>query len=297
MVFFSPFGGLEMSRTKAVTLMVVMGATFAAGPLPAQVADSVASSPKETFFTRRDALIAGGFLLGTIGLAQVDQHLAHFMQRPSLQGSVAFDRGATFFNFMGNPAPEIIGVGLYGVGRLTNARPVAALGLHGLEALLLSKGITTAIKGAAGRARPYVDDDTSPHSFGFMRGLQGRDFSSFPSGHTATAFAVAAAATAETSHWVDENHWPVAWKYVVGVGLFGGATMVGMSRMYDNQHWASDVIGGAAIGTFAGIKTVQYAYRHPNNRIERLLLGTTVMPSNGGMTLMWTLPVGPTNER
>ncbi len=33
------------------------------------------------------------------------------------------------------------------------------------------------------------------------------------------------------------------------------ATMVGISRVYDNSHWASDVMAGAAIG-FISAKTM-----------------------------------------
>ena len=39
----------------------------------------------------------------------------------------------------------------------------------------------------------------------------------------------------------------------------------GISRMYENWHWASDVVMGAAIGSFAGWKTVRYAHSHPGN--------------------------------
>ena len=57
--------------------------------------------------------------------------------------------------------------------------------------------------------------------------------------------------------------------------MYGGATLVGLSRMYNNAHWASDVALGAAIGTFAGLKTVRYSHAHPDNPVDRLVLGST----------------------
>ena len=50
--------------------------------------------------------------------------------------------------------------------------------------------------------------------------------------------------------------------------------------MYDNRHWASDVIMGAAIGTFAGTKVVRYHRTHPDNRLDRWLLNASVSPSD-----------------
>ena len=60
--------------------------------------------------------------------------------------------------------------------------------------------------------------------------------------------------------------------------MYGGATLVGLSRMYNNAHWASDVALGAAIGTFSGIKVVRYSHAHPNNFIDRALLHTSIAP-------------------
>jgi membrane-associated phospholipid phosphatase len=71
--------------------------------------------------------------------------------------------------------------------------------------------------------------------------------------------------------------------------MYGGATMVGLSRMYHNKHWASDVVLGAAIGTFSGLKVVQYTHNHPKNRLDRIMLRTAVAPDGrGGMVLAWT---------
>lgn len=274
----------------ATLLILVLGPVASA--LAAQGTDTPVEPPPAPFFSRADALLAAGFVAGTFGLAFADQRLAHTFRDPSLQESVSARRAADFFEFMGEPAPEIIGLALYGVGRFViQDRRVAALGLHGLEALLLSAGVTGIIKGAAGRARPYARADTVPFDLSFGRGFKGRDFQSFPSGHTSTAFAVAAATTFEMSHVVDELHWWPGWKYVIGGALFGGATMVGISRMYHDQHWASDVVAGAAVGTFSGIKTVSYAYRNPNNRIDRWLLSMRVIPgTDGAVTIAWTLP-------
>jgi membrane-associated phospholipid phosphatase len=54
--------------------------------------------------------------------------------------------------------------------------------------------------------------------------------------------------------------------------FYGGAALMGLSRMYNNQHWASDVMAGAAIGTLIGIKVVKYTHSHPGNRIDRELI-------------------------
>ena len=46
--------------------------------------------------------------------------------------------------------------------------------------------------------------------------------------------------------------------------------------MYYDKHWASDVVVGAAIGTFTGLKVVRYSHAHPNNRLDRAVLKNRV---------------------
>ena len=73
--------------------------------------------------------------------------------------------------------------------------------------------------------------------------------------------------------------------------LYGGATLVGLSRMYHNKHWASDVVLGAGIGTFSGIKIVRYSHAHPHNKVDRVILGTTIaMVPEGGHGTWLHLP-------
>ncbi len=124
-----------------------------------------------------------------------------------------------------------------------------------------------------------------PTDFDPGRGFKTGDFSSFPSGHTTTAFAAAAAVTNETTRWWPRSTW------IVGPLMYGGATAVGLSRMYHNRHWASDVVVGAMIGTFSGRKVVQYAHGHPGNKLDRLMLRAAVVPDGqGGRMLMVSIP-------
>ncbi len=64
---------------------------------------------------------------------------------------------------------------------------------------------------------------------------------SYPSGHTSSSFATAAV--------VYEHFGPI-----FGVPAFLGATYIGLSRLQGNKHYASDVIAGAALGTYIGFK-------------------------------------------
>jgi membrane-associated phospholipid phosphatase len=91
-----------------------------------------------------------------------------------------------------------------------------------------------------------------------------------------SAFAAAAAVTAETSHNAPSTTW------IVAPIKYGGATLVGVSRMYNNRHWASDVIIGAAIGTFAGLKVVRFNGTHTGNRVDRFFLTGSLVPEPGG---------------
>jgi hypothetical protein len=63
--------------------------------------------------------------------------------------------------------------------------------------------------------------------------------------------------------------------------------------MYHDKHWASDVALGAAIGTFSGLKVVRYAHAHPQNRLDRIMLGARATPTirngNAGIALSFQM--------
>ena len=247
--------------------------------------DTTHAQHQAPFFTRKDAWLAAGFVAATAIMFPVDKHAAERLQDPGTQANRFLRKASTGVELIASPGAYLIGGSLYAVGKIGKFDRVADLGWHGTEAVLFAQGVTFVLKGAAGRSRPFLSNGTDPGVYHPMRGFNRGDWSSFPSGHTSTAFAAAAAVTNETTRWWPRSEW------VVGPLMYAGATAVGLSRMYHNRHWASDVALGAAIGTFSGRKVVQYVHGHPGNRIDRFILRTSVVPNgHGGALVGVTLP-------
>lgn len=81
-----------------------------------------------------------------------------------------------------------------------------------------------------------------------VRRPDGSTSNSFPSGHTATAFAGAEILRSE--------YWNVSpW---IGVAGYAVAAGTGFLRMYNNHHWLTDVVAGAGAGF--GILSARAAY-------------------------------------
>ena len=260
-------------------ILVTALALTVSAPLRAQPADTAAIST-DPLFTDGDLIFAGAFVVGTLAAAPLDKYFAHRLQRPWAQENRWLRRAATTFNVTAAPGSLIIGGTLYAVGRIGGNERMADLGLHGTEAIVIAGAATGLIKGVVGRARPFREPD-NPRNFGLNRGWRHEEYRSFPSGHSTMAFAAAAAVTEETALW-----WPGT-KWYVGTAMYGGAALVGASRMYSNKHWASDVIMGAAFGTFAGRKAVKYHHSHPGNRVDRWLLSGSI---RGGELSFLVLP-------
>jgi membrane-associated phospholipid phosphatase len=238
--------------------------------LPAQTtgaagADTVIAD--KSLFIRKDWYVLGAFTAATIAMFPLDRHLASVIRDEDLITNRDLRDLASTFRFFGGPGPFLIGSAMYVAGRYAHVKRAADLAVHGTEAVVIGLGTSFALKTVLGRGRPYISADTNPRNFGLGRGFTNTDYQSFPSGHSTAAFAAAAAVSAETAEW-----WPQH-RMIVRILMYGGATLVGVSRMYDDKHWASDVVMGAAIGTFAGLKVVRFTHTHAGNRIDRWLLG------------------------
>jgi membrane-associated phospholipid phosphatase len=245
-------------------------------------ATTAQSQTADTLFTRRDlfdgsdAILAAGFVAATAAAAPADRWFTRQLQDDARQANRALNRGAAVFRIVGHPGGMIAGGTMYLIGLAGKNRRIEDLGLHSVESILLAHVVTGTIKVVAGRARPYASRENA-RNFKLFRGLRNDDYRAFPSGHATAAFALASLVSAETSHWWPESRW------IAGPVMYGAATLTGVSRMYNNQHWASDVIAGAAIGTLTGIKVFRYQHSHPDNWLDRKLLRAGISVSNTGM--------------
>jgi membrane-associated phospholipid phosphatase len=72
-------------------------------------------------------------------------------------------------------------------------------------------------------------------------------FDAFPSGHTATAFSIA---TVFASQYRDKPAIPII--------CYSAATLIGISRLTEHEHWASDVFAGGLLGYICGKEVVNH---------------------------------------
>jgi membrane-associated phospholipid phosphatase len=216
-------------------------------------------------FTSRDAVLTAALVTSAAFLIPADGSIAREFQRQGPQSSSSLRGAADGMEMIGSPGAIIFGGSLYAAGLVARKRGVADFGWHTLEALAISGQVTTALKGLFGRTRPYAAGGDAG-DFDWGGGFSTSERRSFPSGHTSMAFTFASVVAEETSH-----RWPAANRFVAPVA-YAAATGVGLARMYNDKHWASDVALGAAIGTLAGRLVVRYAHGRPGNLVDRIAL-------------------------
>jgi membrane-associated phospholipid phosphatase len=136
-----------------------------------------------------------------------------------LQPADRFTAGNIGGSFLTQTAAAI---GTFAIGKATGNARVGAAGADLIRAQLVSQVVVQGVKFATHRTRP-----------------DGSNAQSFPSGHTASAFATA---TVLNRHF--------GWK--AGVPAYAFAAYVGASRTSANKHHLSDVLMGAAVGIAAG---------------------------------------------
>ena len=95
-------------------------------------------------------------------------------------------------------------------------------------------------------------------------------FDAFPSGHTAAIFAMA---TVFSEQYKENKAVPVV--------LYSIAGIVGVTRLIEHEHWASDLISGAVIGYLCGKQVVGNENRlFPNYKVAQKKSRSIIIPFN-----------------
>lgn len=267
---------LTNSQLLRASLVVVLAASGTSQVAAQATQPDTTRKAGKPLFTRDDGFLALAFAGLTVAMFPADKALARHLREPSSSENQFIAKVTTGSETLAHPGGLIVSSAAYVVGKVIHRRTLADVGLHSAESIVLATGITGVVKGLAGRSRPFVTNGTDPKDFKFGAGFNSDDRKSFPSGHSTAAFAAASALTSEVKRWYPNATW------IVGPVFYTGATVVGLSRMYHDRHWASDVALGAAVGTFSGIKVVRYSHNHPDNPVDRRLLGVIAGPNGEG---------------
>ncbi len=198
-----------------------------------------------------DWLKAGLVIGATSGLYLADGDIRNFAQKNQ---STVGDRGAAVGNALGNPLYTLPPLGLfYLYGYLNDDTKARRTSLLAVESLAISGAFTWTLKEVAQRPRPYTGEAPTTWN-GPSHKIA--DYS-FPSGHSTAAFSIASVVAEE--YGANPFVPPIA---------YGLATLTGFARVYSDQHWASDVFFGAAVGYFVGKVVVRYNTIQGNTNLK-----------------------------
>jgi membrane-associated phospholipid phosphatase len=166
---------------------------------------------------------------GLLTMAVVDGPVQEWSSDPT-HGSQTADDFATAFRYFGQwqVIAPVTG-GLIIAGLAAKKPGLLHSGLRVGASVLLAGAVTGVFKYSLGRVRPYDTNEVWDY-----QPFSGN--TSMWSGHTVLAFAFATSLAQEI-----HRTWAT-------VGLYTLATGTAWSRVYDNQHWVSDVVIGAAVG-------------------------------------------------
>jgi membrane-associated phospholipid phosphatase len=250
-----------MRKNLLGTMLILVAASSA-------VAQSSAPPPPAPLFTRNDAIWSAAFFAASIALSRADVRIARGWNDSTLQSSNTGHTLARNFAKVQEGSLTIGNLALLGIARLTKARAMADITFHAAESVVIGSLASQVIRGPLGRSRPHVTAFSDPYDFHFFKGFREFAYRAFPSIHVASSFAVATVYTMETQRRAPGATW------IVGPIAYALAAGPGVSRMYTGQHWASDILAGAFVGTLAGAKVMRYNHvMKPNNKVNRFFLG------------------------
>ena len=206
----------------------------------------------------------GAVVAGTGLVYLVDDETSRFI-RNNREGipRVVRDYG----EFYGNPSNNYLATsGVYAVGLITKNEKLRRTGVLLVSSATSAGLLQQVLKSVVGRARPLADlgkDTFDPFN-------SSRNFHSFPSGHALLAFTNAYAIGKQF-----KNPWVKAGIYTLGA-------IPGISRVWDGQHYLSDMVFAFAIS----IATVESIDRYLDKRYDEKYNDKSKMVS-------WNLNFGP----
>jgi hypothetical protein len=196
--------------------------------------DGVKLFERTTNFDNTDLIYSAAFVLGTAASFSLDKEIRNMSARNqnSAMNSIT-NVGEKYGNGLYS---VLLSAGLFTTGLLSENKKIENTGRILFEALLVSGAAVQLIKIVSGRSRPFLDE--GPFMFNFFK--TDNPHTSFPSGHTVVAFATSSVLAASIKNTY------------ASIALYSLAGLTAYQRMYSNNHWFSDTVLAAIIGTVVG---------------------------------------------
>lgn len=203
---------------------------------------------KPFHMTRRDWEKFGKFAIVATALGFADEPIQRNALQLRTRSTAVRTVGKHITNFGGAyEAYTLAAFGVYGI--IFKSERVKTTTLLATQAAITGFLTEAVVKTFAGRTRPnyYSSTTEAEPSFKGPFAKTGKDASgkrsnsSFPSGHTTAAFAAATVFAVEYRN-----------KPAIPIAAYTIASLVGISRITENKHWATDVFTGAALGYLTG---------------------------------------------
>ncbi|NUQ74517.1 MAG: phosphatase PAP2 family protein [Polyangiaceae bacterium] len=288
-MFSRRIAALGLSIALALAASVAGAEPPLATPAPSPPAVKKPDKPKEPplVWTGRDLHIADYAITGAFLAGAVVETLLPVGNDPKRAGGVLFDDAARDVMVLHRPvdratADSFSDVFLFALSAypaidagasawLYRSSPRVAWNMFiiDMQALSFTYLVTGGIKRIADRARPIAGECEKDMSHDPTCGTVGSHYS-FLSGHTSMSFTGAGL--------VCLHHSQLALLGTNGdvlscVGSITMASIVGLSRIAADKHYASDVISGAALGLFSGALMPYLLYYLPGKSPAALKVG------------------------
>jgi len=200
----------------------------------------------------KDWLTAGGIAGTTLILMTLDGGLQEFIQDRKTSGTQSLSRLVKPFGEGTTTLPLMGGLYLYGL--LEQDERARETALLATQSFFVAGFFSELVKTTFQRHRPSTG--RPPLTFDGPRWP--RENQSFASGHACVAFAVATVIAEKYSH----NSFVRGAAYTL-------AGLTALSRVHDNDHWASDAFFGSALGFFTARGIINLHLE--NNQLEMSL--------------------------
>lgn len=228
------------------------------------VTKKIATGPLH--WNKKEWIIAGSVAVAGVTLYLFDDEIRKTFQNNHTSG-LDFTSKYILEPWGSGVYPAFLFGGYYIYGLAAKNKRARQIALGGTQAFIMAALTSQIFKHIFHRHRP--NQNSPPNPYLWEGPFSGFNYTAFPSGHTTAAFAIASM----MSLVYQDKIW-------VGMLSYSLATGVGLSRVYDNKHWPSDVLIGAVLGYAIG-RTVYNIMSHES----KFSMGV----SNNGVSLVYRI--------